>query len=92
MRSFHGQLLEHLVLPYCPVHCYCSCFYILWANDETGVATLPEACTLSTPNTTGLPYRPYDEVGLWHEESLGDNRPEFCSCTTCSSSCVQPAV
>jgi len=34
--SYYGQLLEHLVLPYCPallfVHCYC-CFCTLWANE-----------------------------------------------------------
>jgi len=32
----YGQLLEHLVLPYCPalllVHCHCCCFFILWAH------------------------------------------------------------
>jgi len=33
--SYYGQLLEHIVLPYChgllPVHCYC-CFCIFCSN------------------------------------------------------------
>jgi len=33
--SFYGQLLEHLVLPCCPVLLFVHCYCTLWANTKS---------------------------------------------------------